>query len=233
MIAVGARLGDHVDGSAFRAAIFCGEALGADLEFLHGFERKLHDGTADGVVFVIDTVDGDVDVATTVSVDGKNRVTVFGGIVRIGSFNTGSEISEIGDVATEKRKLFNFTGSDVLADAGLGDFDEWGLGSDFDSFRTGADLEFDVGGNDLANHNFDGLRGGGETALGDGNDIVADGEEFEAVVASVVGGGGASKGSFFTASNDLRADDCGLRLIHNGTLDSGRSRDLSEQVAGS
>ena len=124
VIVVGARLGDHVDGSAFRAAIFGGEALGADLEFLHGFERKLHDGTADGVVFIIDTIDGDVDVATTLSVDGKNRVTVFGGIVRIGSFNAGSEIGEVGDVATEKRKLFNFTGSDVLADAGLGQVDQ-------------------------------------------------------------------------------------------------------------
>ena len=65
MIVVGAALGDHVDGGAFGASIFGGKTLGADLELLHGFQRKLHDRPADGVVFVIDAVHGDVDVAAT------------------------------------------------------------------------------------------------------------------------------------------------------------------------
>ena len=59
-------LGDHVDGGAFRAAVFCREALGADLELLNGFERHLHDGAADGVVLVVDAIDGHVDVAAAV-----------------------------------------------------------------------------------------------------------------------------------------------------------------------
>src|SRR5581483_7743704 len=68
VIVVGALFSDHIDGSAFGTAVLGGEALGADLKFLHSFERKLHHRSADGVVLVIDTIDGNVYIATTLAV---------------------------------------------------------------------------------------------------------------------------------------------------------------------
>ena len=41
VVEVRARLGDHVDGRAFGAPVYCREALCADLEFLHRFQGKL------------------------------------------------------------------------------------------------------------------------------------------------------------------------------------------------
>ncbi len=81
---VGAALGDDVDGGAFRAAVLSREALGADVKLLHGFKGKLHHRSADSVVFVVDAVDGDVDVASAVAVHGQDRVAVLGGIVGVG-----------------------------------------------------------------------------------------------------------------------------------------------------
>src|ERR1700730_12982726 len=56
-------LGDHVDGSAFGAAVGGGKPLGADDEFLNSLERKLHNRSTHRVVLIIDTIDGYVDVA--------------------------------------------------------------------------------------------------------------------------------------------------------------------------
>ena len=107
VIGVGALLGDHVDGGAFGAAVLGREALRADLEFLHGFQGKLHDRSADGVVLVVDAVDGDVDVAAAGAVDGENGVAVLGGIVRVGGLYAGGEISQIGHVAADHGQLFH------------------------------------------------------------------------------------------------------------------------------
>ncbi len=61
---VAAGLGDDVEGGAFAAAVLGGETVGGYLELLDGLEGKLHDGAADGVVFVVDAVDGGVGVAS-------------------------------------------------------------------------------------------------------------------------------------------------------------------------
>ena len=68
---IGSRLGDHVDGGAFGAAIGRRETLRADQELFHRFQGKLHDRPADGAVFVVDAVDGDVGVAANIAVDGS------------------------------------------------------------------------------------------------------------------------------------------------------------------
>src|SRR6185369_1063239 len=56
VVLVRARLGDHVDGGAFGAAVGGRETLRRNREFLHGFQRKLHDRTTDGVVLVVHTI---------------------------------------------------------------------------------------------------------------------------------------------------------------------------------
>ena len=89
MVLVGSGLRDQVDRGTFGTAIGCREALRADHEFLHGFEGELHHRPANRVVFVIDTVDGYVHVAPALSINGKNRIAVFRGVVRIRSFYAG------------------------------------------------------------------------------------------------------------------------------------------------
>src|SRR5262249_15597684 len=95
MVGVGTGLGNHVDGSAGVASVDGREALRGNLEFLHGFGWHLHHRPADRIIFVVNTVNGDVHVASAVAIDGKDRVTVLGGIVGISGFNAGSQISEV------------------------------------------------------------------------------------------------------------------------------------------
>ena len=108
VITVAAALGDDVDGGAFRAAVLGREALGADLELLNGFERKLHHRAADGVVLVVDAVQGHVHVTAAVTVDGEDGVTVLGGIVGVGKLDARSQVSKVGHIAADKGKLLDF-----------------------------------------------------------------------------------------------------------------------------
>ena len=88
VINVGALFRDHVDGSAFGAAVFGREALRTDLEFLDRFQGKLHYRAANCIVFVVNTIDGDIDIAAVFSVHRENRIAVLGRVIRIGGFHT-------------------------------------------------------------------------------------------------------------------------------------------------
>jgi len=57
----------------------CRKPLCANHKFLDGSEGKLHNGSAYSVVLIVYSVYSHVDVATAVSVDGKNGVAVFVG----------------------------------------------------------------------------------------------------------------------------------------------------------
>ena len=118
--------------------------MGADDKFLYRFERELHDWTTDGIVFVVHAVDRDVDVASSLAIDGKNGVAVFRRIVGVSGFHAGSEIGEIGDVAAQQRKFFDFGGGNVLADVGFALIDDRGFASDFDGFSDRTRLELDI-----------------------------------------------------------------------------------------
>ena len=64
MILIGSGFGDDVECRAFAAAVLGGEAIGADSELFNGLKWELHDCAADSVVFVVDSVDGGVGVAS-------------------------------------------------------------------------------------------------------------------------------------------------------------------------
>ena len=81
VVVVGARLGDHVDSSALRAAVFSGEALRTDLEFLNSLKRHLHYRTANGVVFVVYPVNRGIHITAVGTVNGKDGVAILGRIV--------------------------------------------------------------------------------------------------------------------------------------------------------
>src|SRR5207237_9586571 len=96
---IGAGFGYDIESCAFAAAVLGGEAAGADLELLHGFEGKLHDGSADGVVLVVDSVDGGVGVASAGTVYGVDGVTILGGVVAVDHLDAGRGDGALGDVA--------------------------------------------------------------------------------------------------------------------------------------
>src|SRR2546422_561902 len=83
VIVVRAELRNQVDGGAFRTPVGGREALRADHEFLNSLERKLHHRTADGVVFVVDAIDGYVDVAPALPIHREDCITVLGRVIRI------------------------------------------------------------------------------------------------------------------------------------------------------
>src|SRR6266403_1069570 len=101
VVAVGALFGDHVDGGAFRSSVDCRKPLCANHKFLDGFQGKLHNGSAYSVVLIVYSVYSHVDVATAVSVDGKNGVAVFCGVIGVGGFDSGSEVGKIGHVTPD------------------------------------------------------------------------------------------------------------------------------------
>src|SRR6185437_9269603 len=145
VIVIASRLGDHVDGGAFRPAVLGGKPLRTDLEFLHGLKGKLHHRAADGVVLVIDAVDGDVHVPAARAIYGKNGVAVLGRVIGIGGLYAWSQVGEIGDIASDHRQLLHFSRSDVLADAGLLHIDQRGVAGDLYHFGRDSRIQCRVG----------------------------------------------------------------------------------------
>src|SRR5581483_8435159 len=164
VIGVRSRFGNHVDGPAFRATVLRREALRADLELLHGFQRKLHDRSADGVVFVVNAVDCDINVASTFAVDGENRVTVLGWIVGIGGFHTGYKVSQVRHVAANHRQRLHFARRDVLAHVGLLRVEQRSFRRDFHRFSGGAYFQRELLSSGGAYKCFDFVRGFGAEA---------------------------------------------------------------------
>ena len=177
MIVVGARLGDHVDRRAFRASVHRREALRADLEFLNCFQGKLHHRSTHRIVFVIHTIDGDVDVAAPVSVHGENCIAVFCRVVGVGGLHSRGEISEIGDVPSDHRKLFDLFGRNVLAYVRLRlVYKRDGFAGDLNELACRARLQLGVDRCRLAHQDFDGLDDGSKSRLVDGYGIGACGQ---------------------------------------------------------
>ena len=143
---IGAGFGDDVESGAFAAAVLGGEAVGADLELLHGFEGKLHDGTADGVVLVVDTVDGGVGVASAGTVDGVDGVAIFGGVVAVDHLDAGCEDGEIGDVAAVEGKVDDLLGCDGARAVGLLHVEKLVGGVYFNRGGDGSGLHGEIGG---------------------------------------------------------------------------------------
>ena len=144
---IGSGFGDDVESSAFAAAVLGGEAVGADLELLHGFEGKLHDCAADGVVLVVDSVDGGVGVASAGTVYRVDGITILGGVVAVDHLDAGREDSEIGDVAPVERKVDDLLGSDGSRTIGLLGVDELVGGGYFNGGRNRSGLHGEIRGN--------------------------------------------------------------------------------------
>ena len=119
------------------------------------FQRKLHHGTANGVVLIIDTVYSDVDISATFTVHRKNRIAVFRWIVGIGGFYTRSQIGEICHVTTHHRKLFDFLWRDVLAHIGFGRVDEQSFGRNFNDLSCGSWPNLRIDNRRLTDQDFD------------------------------------------------------------------------------
>src|SRR5262249_44408153 len=166
VIRIAARLGDQVDRRAFRAPVRGGETLGADYKFLNGLEGQLHHWTADGIVLVIDTVDGHVDIATALPIYGENCIAVFGGIIRIGRLYSGRQIRQVRDVASEQREFFHFARRNVLAHARLQLIEQRSFAGDFNRFARSAGTQLGVYCRCLTDQKFDGLRYGDEPGFG-------------------------------------------------------------------
>ena len=86
-------LGDYIDGGSFAASIDCGKALGANYKLLYRFERKLHHGSTNSVVFIVDAIDRDVHVTSARSVNAEDRDAILGWIVRVHRLRTRRQIS--------------------------------------------------------------------------------------------------------------------------------------------
>ena len=154
VIAVGSRLGDHVDGRALRSSICGREALGADGKLLHGFQRKLHDRATDGAVLIVDSVYGDVHIAAVLPIDRENRVPALGGVVRVRGLNTGNEVCEVGYIPPDQRKFLHFRRGDILAHARLGLINQEGFSGYLDDFIRSAGLQLCIDGCGLSDHQF-------------------------------------------------------------------------------
>ena len=99
MRSVGTALGDHVDRRALAPPIGRAEPLCRNIEFLHGFERKLHHRPAHRVVLVVDSVDGDVHVASGGPVDPEHRNAVLGRIVGVHGLGARRQKRQVREIA--------------------------------------------------------------------------------------------------------------------------------------
>ena len=233
MIVVAAGLGDDVEGSAFGAAVLRGEAVGGDLELLDGLEGELHDGAADGVVLVIDAVDGGVGVAAGGAVDGVDGVSVLGGVVGVDQLHAGGEDGEVREVTAVEGQVGNLLRGDVGGAVGLFGVNELISGGDFDGGVDAASDDGDVGGEGGSDEQLKVSGFGGGEARGlDGDGVGADGEQVEAVLAGAVGGGGALSSGFSGDRGDVGAGDGCAGRIGYGSHDVAGRRRLCEEMMG-
>ncbi len=150
----------------------CREAVGADFELFDGFEGKLLDSAADGVVFVVDAVDGGVGVTAAGAVDGVYGVTILGGIVAVDHLDAGGEDGEVCDVAAVEGKVDDFARSDGGGAVGLFGVDELVGGGDFNRGADGSGLEGEVCGQGGSNEELDVFDLGGTESGGLTFDVV-------------------------------------------------------------
>ena len=203
MIGVAAGLGDHVDGSALGAAVLSGKPLRADLEFLDSLQGKLHHCAADRVVFVIDAVDGGVDIAPVRAVNRNNRVTVLGRIVRVSRFRAGSKIRQIGRIAADKRQLGDLTGRYVLTHAGFCKIHDWSCTRHFHNFSGGPRAESHVDSRRLLYQQLCSFNDGRETLFCNLNLVGSGLHEIEPVGSCAVGHRGPREPGRFERGDDL------------------------------
>ena len=157
-----------------------------------GFEGELHDGAADGVVLVVDAVDGGVGVAAAGAVDGVDGVTILGGIVAVDHLDAGREDGEVGDVAAVEGKVDDLARSDGGGAVGFLGVDELVGGGDFNGGADGSGLEGEICRERGADEQLDVFDLGGAEAGGLSFDVVgAAGEEIETKLSVTAGGGGA------------------------------------------
>src|SRR5205807_9338172 len=112
-------LGDYIDGGSLAATIHGRKALGANYKLLNRFERELHHRTADGVVLVVDSIDGDIDISAAGTIDPENCNAILCRIVRVHRLGPRRQISQVSEVATVKGKILDIARRDVDADVGF------------------------------------------------------------------------------------------------------------------
>jgi hypothetical protein len=187
---VGAGLGDDVECGTLTSSVCGREAVGADIELLHRFERQLHDGAADRIVFVVDAVYGGIGVASARTIDGIDGVAVLGGVVAIDLFHAGRQNGEVGEVPAIEREVLYLGGRDRCGNIGLLGVDQLVPGGDLHGLGDCAGLEWNIGGKRGADQKLQVLDLGGTKPGGiHANLIAAGGEQIEAVLAGGVGSG--------------------------------------------
>jgi hypothetical protein len=67
----------------------------------------LHDRPADGVVFIVNPIDGDVDVATLTAVDTENGDAVLGRVIGTDRTRAWGEVREIAEVTAIQRQILH------------------------------------------------------------------------------------------------------------------------------
>ncbi len=231
---VGAGLGDHVHRRAFAAPVGGRKPLRGDIEFLNGFEGKLHDGPAHRVVLVVDAVHGHVHVASAGSIGGEDAVTGFGWVVRRHWTGARRENRQIDEIARVKRKIFHFRWRDRLTDIRFFKIDQRSAAG-FNRYCLGllARRKLRINGRRATDKEFHILiKPGRESLHRDANLINARWQKIEHVEADVIAYFRALQTGRLIVDGHLRARNHRSRFVGHGALQSGRRCRLGEHVRG-
>lgn len=189
----------------------------------------MHDGAADGVVLVIDTVDGGVGVTSAGTIYGVDGVTILGWVVAVNHLYTGGKDGEISDVAAVEGKVNDFARSDGGGAVGLLGVDELVGSCDFNGGTDRSGLEGEICRESGADEQLDVFDLGGAEAGGLSFDVVnAAGEEIKTKFSVTAGGGGAQSSGACVSSSDGRVGDRGASGVGDDAYDVAGCGGLSQ-----
>ena len=121
---VGARLGDHVDDAADRAAALRRPAVLQHLELLDRLVGEVLDQAADDVVLVVAAVDVDVELPAVAAAHGEVADAGLGGIEVADRPRLRHDDGEAGERAVEQRQARDLARRHDAGDVGAGGLDE-------------------------------------------------------------------------------------------------------------
>ena len=185
VILVGAGFGDDADDAGAVAAIFSGVVAGEDAELLDGVGIGIEDDVIAHEVVIDAAVEEEGDGVGAAAADVEVAGAAIVGVILA---DAGLEKSEVEDVATVQGHVDDGAAGDGRADGGIDGFDVGADASDLDGFGFCADGEAKIHARFLVD-----LEGAcfcdelGETVMLGGDDVGADGERGDAIVAFAVG----------------------------------------------
>ena len=218
---IGAGLDRGIENRGSRAAVFCAEVRGLDLEFLNSVDRRKNDKVRaveeiNRVGIVINAIQHVIVLRRPITIGRKGAGRSVASRVRFGGVHAGGQLGQEGEVPAVQRKVIHAALVDYLAHGGIFRLEHRSGRSDFDHLSYGSGLELEIDQNPGAHVDRDvQLRFPLEALRGNVKLVTSNSHRAEIVDSFPSGRSRQAGAGAFVGDRDLRAADDGTRRVRD------------------